>query len=135
MSEARHWSDQKALIPSTPPDRIFKPASISLDALEERPSIHAAVGEVILTASGYSWRCPECDMVNFCPEITFEEVPCVRCKAQFEVSEARHRTSASDLGLRVHPGAVWLSEEMKIKIEEKNGQQTPAAGDRLSFIG
>ena len=145
VKEVRHWSGQEALLPGTKPGQLFKPSISKFRSVEDEDagsqvSIHDAVGEVCLTASGYAWRCPECDNVNYSPEITFEDARCIICRSSFAVSEARHRTSFGDLGIRVHPGAVWLTREVAAGEEDEDDAQPEAANppitDNLtSFVG
>lgn len=145
VKEVRHWSGQEALLPGTKPGQLFKPAFSKFRSVEDEDagspvSLHDAVGEVCLTASGYAWRCPECDNVNYSPEITFGDVRCLICRSSFEVSEARHRTSFGDLGIRVHPGAVWLTREVGTGEDDEDGSQPdierlPRTDDHTSFVG
>ena len=145
VAEVRHWSGREALLPGTKPGELFKPAISKFRSVEDeevgsRVSIHDAVGEVCLTASGYAWRCPECDNVNYSPEITFGDVGCIICRSSFEVSEARHRTSFGDLGIRVHPGAVWLTKEVAAGEDDDDGpqpeaQELPGSDEPTSFVG
>jgi hypothetical protein len=141
VREVRHWSGQKALLPGTRPDRIFRPKLITSGEREDRTWVQDAAGEVCLTSSGYSWRCPECDQVNFSPQITFEDVSCIRCRSSFAVLEIRHRASAEDLGFRTYPGAVWLAKDVGGKEVNRTGQEKavypriPGAEDDRSFVG
>jgi hypothetical protein len=45
---------------------------------------------VQLKASGYSWRCPECDENNYTGEAP-QQVVCRNCKAEFLVAGLAHR--------------------------------------------
>ena len=45
---------------------------------------------VQLKASGYSWRCPECDEGNYTGEAP-QQVVCRRCQAEFLVAGLAHR--------------------------------------------
>lgn len=137
--EVRHWSGKQACLPGTSPSRLFKPAISKFKTEEdqrlgERALLHDAAGETVLTASGYAWRCPECDTVNFSPEISFEPANCTHCRSNFSVSEARHRTSTGDLGLRVTPGAIWLKQQEAVSEElpEERNFSTPPT---KSFVG
>jgi hypothetical protein len=139
--EARHWVGKKALLPGTLPARIFKPPISKFISEEDQASLHEAEGEIVLTASGYAWRCPECDTVNFSPEISFAPARCTCCRSQFEVSEARHRTSFGDIGLRVTPGALWLTQMVETQNQEEDAEEDQLPGDRFrpppteSFVG
>jgi DNA-directed RNA polymerase subunit RPC12/RpoP len=45
---------------------------------------------VVLRASGYTWKCPECGRENYtgpAPEL----VRCKRCNGEFQVRELHHR--------------------------------------------
>ena len=45
---------------------------------------------VQLKASGYSWRCPECDEGNYTGEAP-QQVVCRSCQAEFLVAGLAHR--------------------------------------------
>ena len=45
---------------------------------------------VSITASGYTWACPECTSENYTGAAP-QQVVCDRCQAQFEVADRLHR--------------------------------------------
>jgi hypothetical protein len=45
---------------------------------------------VSITASGYTWTCPECGEENYIGAAP-QQVVCDRCQAQFEVADRLHR--------------------------------------------
>ena len=45
---------------------------------------------VSITASGYTWTCPECGSQNYTGAAP-QQVVCDRCQAQFEVADRLHR--------------------------------------------
>ena len=58
---------------------------------------------VVLRASGYTWKCPECDRENYTGPAP-EMVRCEGCKGEFEVKELHHRRSKSERDLRKEAG-------------------------------
>jgi len=49
---------------------------------------------VVLRASGYTWKCPECDRDNYTGPAP-AMVQCEKCNGEFEVKELNHRRSKS----------------------------------------
>lgn len=80
---------------------------------------------VILVASGYLFRCPECDAVGYRPSALERIVSCKRCGSGFPVVEVRHRTSEHDLAPGVPPEAVYIpTETANGESEEQPGKAT-----------
>ena len=46
--------------------------------------------KISITASGYTWTCPECTSENYTGAAP-QQVVCDRCQAQFEVADWLHR--------------------------------------------
>lgn len=49
---------------------------------------------VVLRASGYTWKCPECGRENYTGPAP-EAVRCKRCHGEFQVREFHHRRDAA----------------------------------------
>lgn len=49
---------------------------------------------VVLRASGYTWKCPECGRENYTGPAP-ESVGCKRCHGEFQVKELHHRRDAA----------------------------------------
>jgi hypothetical protein len=63
--------------------------------------------KVHLRASGYTWRCPECDEKDNYTGAPPAKVVCKRCKAVFDVGDLRHRRCAKiEEKDRNHPQGV-----------------------------
>ena len=52
---------------------------------------------VVLRASGYTWKCSECNRENYTGPAP-DRVRCEGCKGDFEVKELHHRRSKSECG-------------------------------------
>jgi hypothetical protein len=76
---------------------------------------------VILVASGYVFRCPECDAVGYRPSALERIVSCEQCGSGFPVVEVRHRTGDKDLAPGVHPDALFIPEETSPGTDENTG--------------
>ncbi len=66
---------------------------------------------VILVASGYQFRCPECDAIGYRTSALERRVTCEACHAEFPVVEVRHRTHDLDITPGVPPGAIFIPKE------------------------
>ena len=66
---------------------------------------------VILVASGYLFRCPECDAASYRTSALERRVICDSCRAEFPVVEVRHRTSEVDIAPGVAPMALYIPQE------------------------
>jgi hypothetical protein len=80
---------------------------------------------VILVASGYQFRCPECDAIGYVASALNPQVRCNRCKAEFPVIEVRHRTHDLDLAPGVAPEALYIPQEGESQQGEEELDQTP----------
>jgi hypothetical protein len=80
---------------------------------------------VILVASGYAFRCPECDYVGYRPSALERIVSCEQCGSGFPVVEVRHRTGDKDLAPGVHPDALFIPKETSPGADENTGQAPP----------
>lgn len=78
--------------------------------LQNLPVMKPDVG-VILVASGYMFRCPECDSTSYRTSALESRVTCDSCRAEFPVVEVRHRTSEVDIAPGVTPGALYIPKE------------------------
>ena len=78
-----------------------------ISLMQELPVLDPKIG-VILVASGYVFRCPECDAVGYCPSALERIVSCERCGSEFPVVEVRHRTGDKDLAPGVPPEALYI---------------------------
>jgi hypothetical protein len=78
---------------------------------------------VILVASGYLFRCPECDAVGYRTSALERRVLCDHCHAEFPVVEVRHRTNDFDITPGVDPGAVYIPQEEPNSPEESRLDQ------------
>jgi hypothetical protein len=76
-------------------------------SMSDPPIINPKTG-VILVASGYVFRCPECDEVGYRPSALERIVSCEHCGSAFAVVEVRHRTSDKDLAPGVPPEALFI---------------------------
>lgn len=127
-----HKLKEGVLAPGTWPGSLFvgklarkrlpgnlEPSEVTDIALEM--AAERSVGSVSLTATGYSWRCPECGSVNFRADAHFRSAVCDKCGSTFPTSEARHKGSGLDIGFRMFPGAKWKTEEV-IMPEESDGE-------------
>jgi hypothetical protein len=74
---------------------------------ESLPILDSKTG-VILVASGYVFRCLECDAVGYRPSALERIVSCEHCGSAFAVVEVRHRTSDKDLAPGVPPDALYI---------------------------
>jgi hypothetical protein len=83
---------------------------------------------VILVASGYVFRCPECDAVGYRPSALERIVSCERCGSGFPVVEVRHRTSEKDLAPGVSPDALYIPKANPPEGEDSDGG--PERNDR-----
>jgi hypothetical protein len=69
--------------------------------------------DVSLVASGYLWRCPECDTGNVSNTVCVDKVQCVECEAEWPVFEIRHRTHDYD----IQPGkAIGALRSVKVEV-------------------
>lgn len=50
---------------------------------------------VVLRASGYTWKCPECNRENYTGPAP-DMVQCEGCKGEFDVKDLHHRRSKSE---------------------------------------
>jgi hypothetical protein len=78
--------------------------------LQNLPVMQPDVG-VILVASGYLFRCPECEAASYRTSALESRVTCDSCRAEFPVVEVRHRTSEVDIAPGVTPGALYIPQE------------------------
>ncbi len=81
---------------------------------------------VILVASGYLFRCPECDDISYCASALEPKVTCDNCRAEFLVVEVRHRTRDLDLAPGVPPGALFIPK----KAENHPADEPPDTSPR-----
>jgi hypothetical protein len=77
------------------------------ERMQSLPTLYPKTG-VILVASGYVFRCPECDAVGYRPSALERIVSCEQCGSAFAVVEVRHRTSDKDLAPGVPPEALFI---------------------------
>jgi len=54
---------------------------------------------VVLRASGYTWKCPECGRENYTGPAP-AAVHCKGCNGEFEVKEVHHRRAENEPGNR-----------------------------------
>lgn len=131
VSTVFHLQSNETPSIGTPPDKLFVgkfPHKQLPYALEENEASNVdldmassnANGEVTIEATGYSWRCPECDKVNYRGVIEFSDVACNKCSSIFLVFEARHKVNDMDIGFRIYPGAKWHIEEVLDDAEEQD---------------
>ncbi len=66
---------------------------------------------VILVASGYLFRCPECSAMSYRASALEKKVACDHCQAEFPVVEVRHRTNDADITPGVSPDAIFRPSE------------------------
>lgn len=92
--------------------------------MQNLPVMKPDVG-VILVASGYLFRCPECDAASYRTSALESRVTCDSCRAEFPVIEVRHRTSEVDIAPGVAPGALYIPRDVEAapddeQLESKN---------------
>ncbi len=66
---------------------------------------------VILVASGYLFRCPECSAMSYRSSALEKRVVCDHCQAEFPVVEVRHRTHDADITPGVSPGMLFTPSD------------------------
>jgi hypothetical protein len=71
------------------PGRMF-----GRNSVENLSSLNPKTG-VILVASGYVFRCPECDAVGYRPSALERIVSCERCGSGFPIVEVCHRKNVT----------------------------------------
>ena len=76
----------------------------------------------IKIATGYRWRCPECDAVGFVPSALVKSASCEECGSAFPVIEVRHRTN--DLDLDSFPGSLIVLDKRSSDDGKKNKKLT-----------
>ncbi len=63
--------------------------------------------QLVLVATGYTARCPECDMQSITSVVTpLFKCQYFKCGASFPVVEVRHRTTGDDIQPGIAPGAL-----------------------------
>jgi hypothetical protein len=73
---------------------------------------------VQLEASGYSWRCPECDEGNYTGEAP-QQVVCRICQAEFLVAGLEHRL-AETVDQQLHMFNVELKDSLSLDPDGEN---------------
>jgi hypothetical protein len=96
--------------------------------MSQLPILNPQTG-VILVASGYVFRCPECDAAGYRPSALERIVSCERCGSGFPVVEVRHRTSDKDLAPGVPPEALYIPKE-PASDKDAGDENTPAQKGR-----
>ena len=80
---------------------------MSIKKFVDRSVLRTDAG-VVLVASGYSWRCPECEDVSYVSDAVNENVTCEHCQGEFTVAEVQHRSNDRMLSPGVMPAAVYV---------------------------
>lgn len=88
------------------------------------------MASVPLVASGYLWRCPECDHGNVSRTAAVNKVRCGKCDSAWPVLEVRHRTHDFD----IQPGkAVGALKTVRIvSRDEEAGPSNETAEEAHS---
>ena len=133
-----HTRDDQPISPGSMPASLYRPSKNSLqdketqdeDAQDEiAASLMLTNGDITMTVTGYSWRCPECGTSGYRKHVAFTDVTCGKCFSQYAISEIRHRLTESELSFGQYPGALWQmeNEDNADKGEEEGANEANAA--------
>ena len=79
------------------------------------------MSSVPLVASGYLWRCPECDNGNVSRTAAVNQVKCGKCDSVWPVLEVRHRTHDFD----IQPGkAIGALKTVRIVVRDEETESS-----------
>ena len=138
VAEVCHLINGDSLLPGTVPDLLYLTHGASKRTASEEAETQQNLdtskpaGSITLIASGYSWRCPECDTMSFIKSASMVNVSCENCLSKFSVSDIRHRVDQLDLGVNIHPGAKWKMQETP--VQEDGDESLPRLDDLRSFF-
>lgn len=111
-----HTSKDQPISPGSRPSSLYRQPMETTEDTEDQAE-HAvpmllADGDINMTVTGYSWRCPECDTSGYRKNAAFKNVICGKCSSQYAISEIRHRLSEAELAFGQYPGALWQLEAL-----------------------
>jgi len=84
--------------------------------------------KVNLRASGYTWKCPECEEKDNYTGAPPEKVTCKNCKGEFEVGELCHRRRASKKGEEKNQSNEFMplfGEDQFVEDNQKKIEEIP----------
>ena len=139
-----HTREDQPISPGSMPASLYRQPKSAIEdkenqeegAQEVSVSMMLTDGDIAMTVTGYSWRCPECDTSGYRKSVAFADVTCGKCLSQYAISEIRHRLTESELSVGQYPGALWQMGTLDNSdiVEEVDNEVSDEESHEISFI-